>query len=100
MWNLCFRSQSCRSSTSPDAGDELQATASIFAQTEAVRRNAGIGLLPNMVSGNRASPGVVRMLSPAAAVSAVARRGILRSALVKAVIEVDPARVAERQAAG
>jgi DNA-binding transcriptional LysR family regulator len=64
-----------------------------FAQTEAVRRNAGIGLLPNfMVSGNRASPGVVGCFSPAAPFRRWPDPESFRSALGESRDRVDPAR--------
>jgi DNA-binding transcriptional LysR family regulator len=76
----------------------FQAT-SIFAQVEAVRRGAGIGLLPNfMVAGN---PGFVPVLPDAferqVPIWAVARPESLRSARVQAVIAALKEEVAERQ---
>jgi len=87
-----------RSSHLPMPETSFQAT-SIFAQTEAVRRNAGIGLLPNfMVSGKS---GFTPVLSDAfhrqLPIWAVARPESLRSALVKAVIGSIQREVAERQ---
>ena len=76
----------------------FQAT-SIFAQVEAVRRGAGIGLLPNfMVARN---PEFVPVLPEAfqrqVPIWAVARPESLRSARVQAVIGALQHEVAERQ---
>lgn len=77
-----------RSSQLPMPKSSFQAT-SIFAQIEAVRRSAGIGLLPNfMVAYN---PGFVPVLPDdfqrQLPIWAVARPESLRSASVRAVIE-------------
>lgn len=87
-----------RSSQLPMPKSSFQAT-SIFAQVEAVRRGAGIGLLPNfMVAGN---PGFVPVLPDAferqMPIWAVARPESLRSARVQAVIAALKEEVAERQ---
>lgn len=87
-----------RSSQLPMPKSSFQAT-SIFAQVEAVRRGAGIGLLPNfMVAGN---PEFVPVLPDAferqMPIWAVARPESLRSARVQAVIAALKEEVAERQ---
>ena len=87
-----------RSSQLPMPKSSFQAT-SIFAQVEAVRRGAGIGLLPNfMVAGK---PEFVPVLREAfqrqVPVWAVARPESLRSARVQAVIGALQEEVAERQ---
>lgn len=89
-----------RSSQLPMPETSFQAT-SIFAQIEAVRRNAGIGLLPNfMVSGKwgftRVLPDVFHRQLP---IWAVARPESLRSVLVQAVIGAIQREVAERHGA-
>lgn len=87
-----------RSSQLPMPEVSFQAT-SIFAQTEAVRLDAGIGLLPNfMVSGRTGFlpvlPDAFRRQLP---IWAIARPESLRSALVRAVIQAIKREVAERQ---
>ena len=87
-----------RSSHLPMPETSFQAT-SIFAQTEAVRRNAGIGLLPNfMVSGKSGFTPVLRdAFHRQLPIWAVARPESLRSALVQAVIGAIQQEVAERR---
>jgi DNA-binding transcriptional LysR family regulator len=87
-----------RSSQLPMPKSSFQAT-SIFAQVEAVRRGAGIGLLPNfMVAGK---PDFVPVLPNAfqrqVPIWAVARPESLRSARVQAVIAALKEEVHERQ---
>ncbi|MDQ0869893.1 DNA-binding transcriptional LysR family regulator [Arthrobacter sp. V1I9] len=87
-----------RSSQLPMPKSSFQAT-SIFAQVEAVRRGAGIGLLPNfMVARN---PEFIPVLPDAfqrqLPIWAVARPESLRSARVQAVIAALQEEVAERQ---
>lgn len=88
------------SSQLPTPKVTFQAT-SIFAQVEAVRAHAGIGLLPSfMVHGK---PGFVPVhrddFQRQLPIWAVARPESLRSVLVRAVIEAIQQEVAERQAA-
>jgi DNA-binding transcriptional LysR family regulator len=88
-----------RSSQLPAPKTSFQAT-SIFAQVEAVRRGAGIGLLPNfMVAGDPdfvpVLPEVFQRQLP---IWAVARPESLRSAPVRAVIEAITAEVGSRNA--
>lgn len=87
-----------RSSQLPMPETSFQAT-SIFAQTEAVRRDAGIGLLPNfMVSGKSGfTPVLPDAFHRQLPIWAIARPESLRSALVRAVIEAIQREVAERQ---
>jgi DNA-binding transcriptional LysR family regulator len=87
-----------RSSQLPMPETSFQAT-SIFAQTEAVRRNAGIGLLPNfMVSGRCGfTPVLPDVFHRRLPIWAVARPESLRSVLVQAVIGAIQREVAERQ---
>jgi DNA-binding transcriptional LysR family regulator len=87
-----------RSSQLPMPRSSFQAT-SIFAQVEAVRRGAGIGLLPNfMVARN---PQFVPVLAGAfqrqVPIWAVARPESLRSTRVQAVIGALQQEVADRQ---
>jgi DNA-binding transcriptional LysR family regulator len=87
-----------RSSQLPMPKSSFQAT-SIFAQVEAVRRGAGIGLLPNfMVAGK---PGFVPVLADdfqrQLPIWAVARPESLRSERVQAVIAALKEEVHERQ---
>nr|WP_280679840.1 LysR family transcriptional regulator [Cryobacterium sp. CG_9.6] len=87
-----------RSSQLPMPETSFQAT-SIFAQTEAVRRDAGIGLLPNfMVSGKSGFvPVLPNDFHRQLPIWAIARPESLRSALVRAVIDALRREVAERQ---
>jgi DNA-binding transcriptional LysR family regulator len=87
-----------RSTQLPVPRSSFQAT-SIFAQLEAVRRGAGIGLLPNfMVVGN---PDFLPVLPDdfqrQLPIWAVARSESLRSAPVRAVIEAVRTGISERQ---
>jgi DNA-binding transcriptional LysR family regulator len=87
-----------RSTRLPVPRSSFQAT-SIFAQLEAVRRGAGIGLLPNfMVVGK---PGFVAVLPDdfqrQLPIWAVARAESLRSAPVQAVLGAIRTEVSERQ---
>jgi DNA-binding transcriptional LysR family regulator len=87
-----------RSTRLPMPRSSFQAT-SIFAQLEAVRRGAGIGLLPNfMVVGK---PGFVAVLPDdfqrQLPIWAVARAESLRSAPVQAVLGAIRTEIEERQ---
>lgn len=88
------------SSQLPAPKVSFQAT-SIFAQVEAVRAHAGIGLLPNfMVHGKPDFVPVLRDdFQRQLPIWAVARPESLRSVLVRAVIETIQKEVADRQAA-
>ncbi|MEB7448915.1 LysR family transcriptional regulator [Arthrobacter koreensis] len=87
-----------RSTGLPDPRSSFQAT-SIFAQVEAVRREAGVGLLPNFMVAGR--DGFVPVLADSferrLTIWAVARPEALRSARVQAVIEAIHAEAAARQ---
>jgi len=87
-----------RSSQLPMPKSSFQAT-SIFAQVEAVRRGAGIGLLPNFMGAR--NPEFIPVLPDAfqrqLPIWAVARPESLRSARVQAVIAALQEEVAERQ---
>ena len=87
-----------RSTQLPVPRSSFQAT-SIFAQLEAVRRGAGIGLLPNfLVAGE---PGFLPVLPDdfqrQLPIWAVARPESLRSAPVQAVLEAIRTEIADRQ---
>ena len=87
-----------RASQLPMPKSSFQAT-SIFAQVEAVRRGAGIGLLPNFMVAGR--PGFVPVLPDdfqrQLSIWAVARPESLRSGRVQAVIAALKDEVQERQ---
>ena len=86
-----------RSTQLPVPRSSFQAT-SIFAQLEAVRRGAGIGLLPNfMVVGNAEFlPVLPDDFQRQLPIWAVARSESLRSAPVRAVIEAVRTEISER----
>lgn len=88
-----------RSSQLPMPENSFQAT-SIFAQVEAVRRGAGIGLLPSFMVCGRESlvPVLPNHFQRQLPIWAVARPESLRSVPVKAVIEAIKQEVHERQA--
>jgi DNA-binding transcriptional LysR family regulator len=87
-----------RSSQLPMPKSSFQAT-SIFAQVEAVRRGAGIGLLPNFMVAQNAEfiPVLPDAFQRQIPVWAVARPESLRSARVQAVIAALQEEVAARQ---
>lgn len=87
-----------RSSQLPAPKTSFQAT-SIFAQLEAVRRGAGIGLLPNfMVADNpEFVPVLPELFQRQLPIWAVARPESLRSASVRAVVEALKAEVSGRR---
>jgi DNA-binding transcriptional LysR family regulator len=87
-----------RSMNLPEMNTSFQAT-SIFAQTEAVRRGAGIGLLANFMVNGR--PGFVPVLPQEfqrqLPMWAAARPESLRAPVVEAVVRSIQREVAERQ---
>ncbi|SKB60443.1 transcriptional regulator, LysR family [Arthrobacter sp. 49Tsu3.1M3] len=87
-----------RSTQLPVPRSSFQAT-SVFAQLEAVRRGAGIGLLPNFLVAGR--PGFLPVLPDdfqrQLPIWAVARPEALRSAPVRAVLEAIRGEIRERQ---
>ncbi|MFZ3453720.1 LysR family transcriptional regulator [Arthrobacter sp. 7Tela_A1] len=87
-----------RSTGLPDPRSTFQAT-SIFAQVEAVRREAGIGLLPNfMVAGREGfEPVLATEFERRLPIWAVARPEALRSPRVQAVVAAIQAEAAARQ---
>jgi DNA-binding transcriptional LysR family regulator len=88
-----------RSTQLPVPRSSFQAT-SVFAQLEAVRRGAGIGLLPNFLVAGRPEflPVLPDDFQRQLPIWAVARPEALRSAPVRAVLEAIRTEIADRQA--
>jgi DNA-binding transcriptional LysR family regulator len=87
-----------RSSQLPAPKSSFQAT-SVFAQVEAVRCGAGIGLLPNFMVADKPEfvPVLPELFQRQLPIWAVARPESLRSASVRAVVDALKAEVSGRQ---